>query len=225
MEDDSVLRTNLFLLKGAQDYLWALLHARTPDTLLENSWDEFYRIYSDLVQRFVRAQGLHGADADDCLQTVWMEVARRLVDFEHPKERPGLRAWLYAIVRSKAKDFFRGRSRRRTESLDEHKAAGAEPIAPDADPAGQFDREWEQALMQTLLADLRREVPEENFRLLEMRLLEGRDVAEVATALGITSEQVWYRQHRMMKKLRARMAVFTGGSFGAGVGEGEPGER
>ena len=37
---------------------------------------------------------------------------------------------------------------------------------------------------------------------LQMRVLEGRGVDEVATALGLTPEQVWYRQHRLMGRLR-----------------------
>ena len=48
---------------------------------------------------------------------------------------------------------------------------------------------------------------------LRMRCLEGRDVADVAAELGMTSEQVWYRLHRLMKKLRARAAVFSGEHF------------
>ncbi|HUG93557.1 MAG TPA: hypothetical protein VML55_22140 [Planctomycetaceae bacterium] len=46
----------------------------------------------------------------------------------------------------------------------------------------------------------RRGVSETNVRLLELRLVEGRDVAETAAELGISAEQVWYRQHRMVKK-------------------------
>jgi RNA polymerase sigma factor (sigma-70 family) len=219
MDDENPLQTNLDLLRNAQEYLAALLAARQPDSLLAQSWDEFYRVYSEMVRRFVHAQGVHGADADDCVQTVWMAVARQLVHFEHPQDRPGLRAWLYTIVRSKAGDLFRRRSRRRTESLDRGLDAGAEPAAPDADPSKQFDGEWERALLGTMLADLRREVPEENFRLLEMRLVEGKDVAEVAAALDLEPEQVWYRQHRLVKKLKARMAVFTGEALG-GTDEG-----
>jgi len=48
-----------------------------------------------------------------------------------------------------------------------------------------------------------------------MRCLEGREVAEVAAELGLSSEQVWYRQRRLMKKLQARVAVFTGQTLGS----------
>jgi hypothetical protein len=33
--------------------------------------------------------------------------------------------------------------------------------------------------------------------------------------LGLTSEQVWYRQRRLMRKLQARVAVFTGQAMGS----------
>jgi hypothetical protein len=54
-----------------------------------------------------------------------------------------------------------------------------------------------------------------------MRCLEGRDVPEVAAALGLSSEQVWYRQRRLMKKLQARVAVFTGQTLGGDEPEEE----
>jgi DNA-directed RNA polymerase specialized sigma24 family protein len=66
-----------------------------------------------------------------------------------------------------------------------------------------------------LLEELRQEVTETNWRLLRMRCLEGREVADVAAELGLSSEQVWYRQRRLMKKLQARVAVFTGQTLGS----------
>jgi RNA polymerase sigma factor (sigma-70 family) len=207
-------QTDLFLLGRVQDYLGVLLQQKQPDSLLARCWDEFYGIYDALIRRFVLARGLRGADVDDCLQSVWLDVAQRLIDFEHPGDRPGLRAWLYTLVRSRANDFFRSRSRGQTESLDQALTTGREPASVDASSDAEEERHWERALLETLLEDLRREVSAENIRLLEMRLQEGRNPAEVAAALNMTPQQVWYRQHRLLAKLRARRALYTGDVFG-----------
>jgi RNA polymerase sigma factor (sigma-70 family) len=203
-------QTNVELLGLTQEYLRCELQRVAPDSLLVTAWDEFYWIYSGLLRRFAVAQGLRGTDVDDCLQEVWMEVARSLNGFERPQDRSGLRAWLYAVVRSKANDLFRRTARRREESLEQARAEGLEPLCPAIDPISLSHEQWERTLLETTVETLRSELSKTNAGLLQMRILEQRDVAEVAVALRISPEQVWYRQYRLLKKLRARMAVFAG---------------
>jgi RNA polymerase sigma factor (sigma-70 family) len=207
-------RTNVELLGLTQEFLRNELGRQAPDSLLGTAWDEFYRVYNELLRRFALARGVRGADVDDCLQEVWFEIARSLAEFEHPRDRPGLRAWLYTVVRSKANDMFRRSTRRQADSLDVARQAGAEPMSPATEPGSTSTEEWERALLETVLDELRSDVSEENRKLLQMRLVDRRDVAEVAAELGISPEQVWYRQHRLLKKLKARMALFTGEQFG-----------
>jgi RNA polymerase sigma factor (sigma-70 family) len=211
---DRTTSTNQFLLESAQEFLRQQLEHLSPNSLLLAAWDEFYRIYSGVIRRFILAHGLRGADVDDCAQEVWMDVAARLLVFEHPEDRPGLRAWLYTVVRSKASDLMRRRKRRPTDGLDE---ADHEPVANDSDPADLFEREWELALLKTVLEELRDTVSATNLRLLEMRLLEGRSVSEVAMKLGLNAEQVWYRQHRTVRKLQIRLAIYMGEPVGSEV--------
>ncbi|MBS0263640.1 MAG: hypothetical protein JSS02_16985, partial [Planctomycetes bacterium] len=42
---------------------------------------------------------------------------------------------------------------------------------------------------------------------------EGAEVAQIATELGISPEQVRYRQRRLVKKLRMRAKALTGENF------------
>jgi RNA polymerase sigma-70 factor (ECF subfamily) len=223
MPDKPLFRTtNQFLLESTQEYLRRLVNHQTPDSLLAAAWDQFYHVYSELVRRFVGSRGLHGADADDCVQEVWSDVIVRLTEFQRPEGRPGLRAWLYTIVRSRAIDVLRRNARESpgemTRGPSDSATAAAEPVDPEWSTSSAYEREWKTALVRTLAEELKREVSERNARLLQMRLVEGRDVATVAAALGLTPEQVWYRQHRLLKKLRARAAVFVGGELG---GNGE----
>ena len=203
------------LLERTKEYLRSRLDQRVPDTMLSGAWEEFYRVYNDLIRRFVIASGVRGANVDDCIQDVWTEVATRLVDFEYSPERPGLRAWLYAVVRSKATNLFRRTTRRAAQSLSDAIDAGREPLSTDADPADRYELRWEVALLETFLVDLRNDVSELNFRVLTLRMIEEKSVADVATTLELTAEQVRYRHHRMLKKLRARAAVYTGQQFAA----------
>lgn len=204
--------TYLPLLRSAQAYLHSLLERRAPGSALTAAWQQFYRIYNELIRRFVIAQGIRDADVDDCVQDVWSEVAARLVEFRHPGNRPGLRAWLYTLARSKATDLVRQKARHNGKRLSET----SEPADDEPDPAEAHQQQWDRALAKTLLAGLCNEVSQLNSRLLRMRLIEGRSVGEVAAALDLAPAQVRYRQHRMLRKLRARMAVYSGNHFGRG---------
>jgi len=206
--------TPQLLLRSTQEYLQALLKDQAPDSLLEESWQEFYRIYSDLVRRFVGAHKVPEADLDDCIQEVWSAVAVKLADFRHPQSRPGLRAWLYAVVRSKAMDVMRRRARHAATSLGTAIKQGQEPQDNEPDTASRYEQQWNDAMVRTLLADLRGQVSEINYRVLQLRFVEGCRVAEIATRLDLKPEQVRYRQHRMLRKLRARLNVYTGNQFG-----------
>jgi RNA polymerase sigma-70 factor (ECF subfamily) len=208
-------QTNSSLLELTQSYLKARLENAAPDSMLAAAWDSFYEVYSGTVRRFVVAHGLRNVDADDCVQEVWMEVAERLPDFQHRDSRPGLRAWLYTVVRSKASDLLRRRGRQTAQSLEPLLGSSEEPAGDEAEPSSRLDQEWNVALVRTLMAQLRTQVSELNYRVLLLRFIKGRSVSEVAATLQITPEQVRYRQHRTLRKIRAMLGVYTGRAIGA----------
>ena len=211
MNSDTLNRkTRLSLLHNTQAFLKALLEEEVPHSDLVEAWEEFYRVYDGLIRRFMIARGVSGTDVDDCVQEVWMEVVARLTAFNRPPNRPGLRSWLYKLVRAKASDLFRRKCRWSTESLER---AGRERSEPSADPAASFEKEWEHALLESVLAEVQQEVSEINHRVLRMRLVDNRSVNDVASSLGLSPEQVRSRSHRMMKKLRSYRSRFTGKSI------------
>lgn len=206
--------TNVSLLEQTQAYLQAMLQRRMPDTLLAHAWQEFYRVYSDVIRRFVIVHGARGADVDDCVQEVWSAVALRLADFEHPGDRPGLRAWLYAVVRSKTTDVIRRNARRASQNLDACIEKGDEPSSDEPDPAAAMEQQWDATMLRSAMGELRQQISEINFRVFEMRTIEGCSEAETAAALDLTREQVRYRKHRAQRKPKALLAVYRGEHFG-----------
>ncbi|MFQ5730501.1 MAG: sigma-70 family RNA polymerase sigma factor [Planctomycetaceae bacterium] len=210
-----VQSTDMFVLNSSQQYLRSLCERNAPGSLLAEAWEEFYRVYDDLIRRFAIAQGLRDADLDDCVQDVWNAVAASLFTFEHPENRPGLRAWLFTLVRSKATNILRSKARSPARSLDQEMIAGQEPGDPQADPAKLYEQQWEQALLDSTVSQLREELSPSNARILQMRLIDHRSVDEVARELNLTPEQVHARQYRVMKKLRTRLALYTGDPLGS----------
>ena len=126
--------TYLPLLQDAQAYLKLLLEDKVPNSLLVVAWENFYRVYDDLIHRFVVVQGVPHSDVDDCVQEVRSEVAARLFEIG----RPGLRAWLFALVRSKATKTFCGA---KPDSLDQRNLAENEHCDTRADPATLYEQQ------------------------------------------------------------------------------------
>ena len=214
-EMNRVQSTDMFVLNSSQEYLQTLCERNAPNSLLAEAWDEFYRVYDDLIRRFAFKQGLQEADLDDCVQEVWNAVATSLFHFERPENRPGLRAWLFTLVRSKATDIFRSKARRPADSLDQKMIAGQEPRDPESDPAILYETQWRQALFDSAVSQLREELSPSNDRILQMRLIDHRSVDEVARELNMTPEQIHARQHRLMNKLRIRVALYAGEPLGS----------
>ena len=67
--------------------------------------------------------------------------------------------------------------------------------------------------MQTMVLKLEAEVSELNFEIFRLRSLEGIDVSETASKVGVTPNQVRYRHHRTIKKLKAIAALYLGREF------------
>jgi RNA polymerase sigma factor (sigma-70 family) len=207
--------TDLPLLERVQEYLYTMLQDEVPDSMLVASWEEFYRVYSELIRRFAIVSGIRGDDVSDCLQDVWTQVVGKLVTFEHPADRPGLRAWLYTLVRSRAIDLVRRNAKHAAERLSDTMQKGQEPASNVLDPQTEYERRWELAMLDILLHELRSRVSATDHRIVVMRLTQGASVEEVATELHLTREQVRYRHHRALKKLRLQHATYTGEQFGA----------
>ena len=200
------------LVESTQEFLRAVMAEQIPDALLTAAWDEFYRVYDVLVRRFAVARGVRGADVEDCVQEVWSEIAKRLVRFRITSEA-GLRAWLFALVRSRATDMFRRRSRRPMALLGDSVREGFEPPGREPDPSTRYEDEWQEAVLQTMVLKLEAEVSELNFEIFRLRSLEGVDVSETAARVGVTANQVRYQHHRTIKKLKAIAALYLGREF------------
>ena len=77
------------------------------------------------------------------------------------------------------------------------------------------EQQWEQAALESVLEEFCEEISTTNARILRMRLIDRRSVDEVASELMLAPRQIHARQHRLMKKLRLRVALYAGGPLGS----------
>ena len=184
----------------ASEYLHDRSDGVSSNPQARAAWDNFYLSCDSLIRKFTRKLGIRGADADDCTQEVWTDLLRRLPTFVHDPSRGTFSSWLYTVVRGKASDMLRRRMRRPAVPLS--RAVVANLADPDSDPARLFDANLNRKSVQSALSQLSATSSETSFRVIYQRCMLGLPVREVADGLGLSSEQVWVREHRMKRKLR-----------------------
>ena len=167
------------------------------------AWAEFHGAVDPTIRAFAGPFFKSACDIDDCAQEVWMDLIRNLPDFDFDQTRGRFTSWLFTVVRNKATDIVRRQARRAAEPIN---AAMDHPDVATESPSESLSRKAAVDSVRTALAKLKSRTSEENYQLLHMRHIEGRDVADVAEALGISPSQVWAREHRLKGKLRRLLA-------------------
>ncbi len=201
------------LVSQAKEYLHQRLQKLAPDAVLTQAWDSFYQTYTDVLRRMAAEFQLDGQESEDLVQEAWARVIVHLQEFHWHEDGAGLRGWLYTMIRNQALNLIRQKVRHPLKL-----ASGMEIrdfADPGPGPAEQWDACWDRELLHQVLADLAKTVSPLNHRLLTLRWLEERSLAEVAILLNISEKQVTYRQQRLFRKLRAALAVYRGEPFGA----------
>lgn len=152
-----------------------------------------YRSLLDDVARQLR--GYYGrrlrerAAIDDLVQETLIAVHSRRATYD--SGRP-FTAWLHAIARYKLIDYLRSNKLRETVTLDD---------APEAQLASPVT---ESELAHQDLDTVLEEVSPLQKSLIKAVKVEGRSIAEVASASGLSQSAVKVTVHRALKKLSQR---------------------
>jgi len=201
------------LVNKVKAFLKQRLQRLAPDAVFTHAWDGFYRTYTNILRRMAAEFHLDAGESEDLIQEVWAQVIVHLSEFEWQPHASGLRGWMYTLIRNKALNFLRQKARHPVRHV------GGMEIDEVADrgpgPAEQWEVRWDRELMQFLLDELKKKVSPVNHRLLILRWIECRPLAEVASILQLSERQVTYRQRRLFRKLRVALALYRGDPFGA----------
>jgi RNA polymerase sigma-70 factor, ECF subfamily len=199
------------LVKNACAFLKQRLQKVAPDAVLTHAWDGFYRTYTNILRRMATEFHLNAGEIEDLIQDVWLQVIIHLSEFKWQPDGGGLRGWLYTLVRNKALNLIRQKVRHPVRlAVDVELREVADRALG---PAKEWETRWDRELMHALLAELRQKVSPVNHRLLVLRWIEERPLAEVARLLKLSEKQVSYRQQRLFRKLRAAQALYRGEPF------------
>ncbi len=168
-----------------------------------NPSDPSHIVVEQLVQShakfraFVAARVSHAAEAEEILQAAFV---RGIEKASVLREDESVVPWFYRLLRNAVIDYYRHRDVER-RALERLGSWGDDPSTPAPELADAICQ-----CMKALLPTLK----EEYAKLLQAIDLEGRDVADMAQALGLTPNNTRVKLHRARKALRKQLEISCG---------------
>ena len=174
------------------------MHAATtpaPATLatVAVGWPDLLEHRAFLVA-FARRRLMDPALAEDLVHDVFEAVITGRASFGG---RAALRSWLVAVLKHKIVDLVRQRSGHDSldgGSDDDGEAAFSRPELESPQPRPDHIAEQRQRLQHTLRRLM--QLPETLRSVVELRVLQDRDTADVCSTLAISEQNLFVRLHR-----------------------------
>jgi RNA polymerase sigma-70 factor, ECF subfamily len=178
------------------------MDVESPVTNGSGAWSDLH----GFVYRNLRKRGLSHFDAEDVAQDV-LETAYVHRDSVEPGRR---HAWVLIVMRNKLADRAR-RSEQRVRSVPQVPEPNDPTLGPDEIAIQSADR--------GMLLDAIGRLPERDRRLVEVRYLEDRTVAETAEILGMSPGATKVALYRARDRLRVLLeAAGIAGEAASGIG-------
>ncbi len=174
------------------------INAEGPDAVA--AFGELYERHKGWALNVARRMTPSEAAAGDVVQDAFVSLLRQFPGFELTA---GLRTYLYAVIRNRARDQRRKDSRLRLvgDLGDSVGGGGGSVHAGDAADAGEHGERMDALRVAVgALSETQREV-------LILRVVDGFSVGEVARALEIPEGTVKSRLHLAIKALREHEAT------------------
>ena len=211
---------------AAEPSTWPTLLRKVAQWDDHASWRLFHDRYDPLLKKWCRKLNLDEAASDELCQIVWIDVAKRVRNFQYDPARR-FRGWLRRVFDSRATDQFRQRQQLRRLAFDAPELLGLLDSLPtttcECEPASSDISVIQHELSELCDAIQRRvraRVSVDSWQAFWLTSIEGRSIREVADALGKTYTAVYYTRQRIQKLLSAEGDRWrlSPGNAGDGIG-------
>jgi RNA polymerase sigma-70 factor (ECF subfamily) len=167
------------------------------------AWLRLTERFRDPIVRFARRLGLTACDAEDVAQETLTAFVCAYRQGRYERSKGRLSRWLLGFAYRQAQSARRSSARRR---LVEGDPAGGSFWADVPDPSAggpaRWDREWEDALLEQCLRQVRQEVEPRTMRAFELVMRPGAAAASVADELGVPVKAVYNAKYSVLRRLR-----------------------
>lgn len=170
------------------------------------AWREFCDRYGELILNFGLSRGLQRADADDVMQEVLAALTRNMPGFTYDPARGRFRAYLKTVA---LRAILRRLRQKRPAGANDPADDALESAQADPEIEKRWDAEWRQYHLRLAMRTVRAEFGERDRAAFDLYVGEGREPAAVAAELGLSVDQVYQAKSRILRRLRALIALQT----------------
>ena len=172
------------------------------DTGNEAAWQRLFDLYAGFIFSIARSKGLKAEDADDVVQSVFADLARKLPDFEYDRAKGRFRSYLIQLVRWRIADKLNA-----IKSDAELKKKTLE-AAKDMSVADRSfaEREWQQAALEEALRRIKPDVRPEHYAAFVASTVEGQDTETVMRLYNLSRDNLYQIRKRLTERLREKVA-------------------
>ncbi|MEM8864048.1 MAG: sigma-70 family RNA polymerase sigma factor [Planctomycetota bacterium] len=168
----------------------------------EESWHEFVTFYDQLIQGWLRRQGVKANDAEDVRQEVLAVVLKEIGRFEHNGRTGAFRNWLRTVTANRLRDFWRARKRQKTAG-----EADLEELARQLDDATSdlsriWNHEHDRKMLECLMLRVSKQFAPKSMQAFRQVVIEQRPIDDVSDELELTINAIRVAQSRILRALR-----------------------
>jgi RNA polymerase sigma-70 factor (ECF subfamily) len=163
----------------------------------QESWAEFYDIYSNLIYRVAVMAGLSHIEAQEVLQETMIRLAKQMQEFKYDPARGSFKGWLLHETSYRIKDQFRKRH-------PERQARGwtcppgllIERSLPAASSWDVWEKEWQQSLLNKAVEKVKGQVSARQFQIFDLYVTKQWPVKS-RQGPGVNMGRVYLAKHRV----------------------------
>jgi RNA polymerase sigma-70 factor (ECF subfamily) len=181
-----------------------LIRLRQPGN--QEAWREFASLYQPLIYRLAARKGFQHADAEDLLQDVLVAISKAIGRLEVGEEKGRFRGWLFRICRNLIVNAIEKRQRIVPGSGDSDvfERLAQEPALNSREQTA-YILEFRRELFHWAARTIRPEFQPTTWNLFWQTSVEGKPVAEVARALGLSIGAAYAARCRVLARLRKQI--------------------
>ena len=167
----------------------------------ESSWERFFALYTPAITHFVALIDPH-CEVEDAVQDIYVKLVEVVRQGRYDRAKSRFRTFLAMLIRRHLISLYR-RERLRREAVTVPYELMEEDVGIPPEQARQFDLVWARAKHEAAVEHVlvKTAISEQSRAVYRALTEEGRSIAEVASAFGITENLVRQIQFRINKRI------------------------
>lgn len=196
-EDKDEERLDRFVMSTIATSLLDRVRLQEP-----KAWRRLVELYTPLLYYWCRNWGVPHSDEDDLIQEVFMQVARKVVDFRREKPSDSFRGWIRTITHHRVIDYFRKRKR------DQKKWGQLSEIPDSALPAApvmSMDGQELMLLFRRAMKLISEDFEPRTLKIFEALTLDGKTPREIADEVDLSVASIYQIKYRVSRRLKQEL--------------------